>query len=126
MPGDSPVPQRNRFPQSARLKRASEFDRIRAEGQRLAKGCLILNWKTSASASSSRVGVVTSKKIGGAVERARARRLLREAFRLHQRELVPAEIVLVARASIAGKQCGDVERDFLSAARHARLIREAS
>ena len=122
MPGERPAPQRNRFPQSARLKRAWEFERTRAEGQRLAKGCLILNWRFAEAPS--RLGVVTSKKIGGAVARSRARRLLRETFRLHRRELQSAEIVLVARNSIAGKDFAQVERDFLNAARQARLLRQ--
>jgi RNase P protein component len=51
------------------------------------------------------LGVVTSKKIGGAVQRSRARRLLRESFRQHQHEFAqPVELVLVARNSIAGKK----------------------
>ena len=122
MPGERPAPQRNRFPQSARLKRAWEFERTRSEGQRLVKGCLILNWKLGEART--RLGVVTSKRVGGAVVRSRARRLLREAFRLHQSELQGASVVLVARPSIARQDYAQVERDFLSAARQARLIRQ--
>jgi ribonuclease P protein component len=126
MPGDIPAPPRNRLTQASRLKRAWEFERTRAEGERLAKGCLILNWKLSPALSSPRLGVVTSRKIGGAIVRSRARRLLREVFRLHQRELLPANIVLVARASIVEKEYAQVERDFLVAARQARLTRQWS
>jgi ribonuclease P protein component len=50
---------------------------------------------------------------------------LREAFRQHLQELLPADVVLVARPSIAGKDFPDVERDFLFAARQARLIRSS-
>jgi ribonuclease P protein component len=124
MPGENPAPKGNRFSQSARLKRAFEFEKTRSEGQRLVKGCLILNWKPGRA--QLRLGVVTSKKIGGAVVRSRARRLLREAFRLHRTELAPADIVLVARPSIAPKDFHSVERDFLAAARLARLIQPAT
>jgi ribonuclease P protein component len=124
MPGDSSAPSRNRFTQSARLKRAWEFERTRTAGERLAKGCLILNWKVSPDLAAPRLGVVTSKKIGNAVTRSRARRLLREAFRLHQRELIPADIVLVARGSIADKESFQVEHDFIMAARQAKLLRQ--
>jgi ribonuclease P protein component len=60
------------------------------------------------------------------VARTRARRLLRESFRLHQRELKrPLTLVLVARPSIAGKSFSDVERDYLNLMRQAGLLAES-
>jgi ribonuclease P protein component len=57
------------------------------------------------------------------VIRNRARRLLRESFRLHQNELAgPVDLVLVARPSIAGKDFAFVERDYLTALRRAGLL----
>jgi ribonuclease P protein component len=75
----------------------------------------------------NRLGVVTSRKVGSAVIRNRARRLLREAFRRHQHALKgPLDVVLVARASIAGKRAGEVEQDFLVALRRRALLRSAA
>jgi ribonuclease P protein component len=68
--------------------------------------------------------VVTSRKVGNAVARSQARRLLRESFRRHQLEFItPVEMILVARPSIADKSFMQVERDFLSAVRKAGLLK---
>lgn len=95
------------------------------EGNRLAKGCLIGNWLAQAGRDGEelRLGVITPKNVGSAPERARARRLLRESFRLNQRKLkTPLTLVLVARRSIVGKGLGEVERDYLNLLRQARLL----
>jgi ribonuclease P protein component len=113
-----------RFSRSSRIKQGRDFARAKREGERLASGCLIANWRRLAARSMSRLGVITSGKLGNAVERSRARRLLREAFRVHQHELAESvDLVLVARPSIAGCALADVERDFLRALHKARLLK---
>ena len=121
---DSPS-ARLRFPRSSRMKLPGDFARAKARGQRWVSGCLIANVLVRPGGSASRLGVVTSKKIGDAVARSRARRLLRESFRLHQHALTGAvDLVLVARPSIAGRKFAEVERDFLRVLRQARLEKE--
>jgi ribonuclease P protein component len=105
------------------VKLRSDFARAKAQGRRVVCGCLIANVLPRAAGQGSRLGVVTSKKIGGAVVRSRARRLLRECFRLHQRDLArPVDLVLVARPSIVGKKLADVESDLLKVLRQGELI----
>jgi ribonuclease P protein component len=117
-------PNRQRLGRASRLAQSRDFARVRQQGERLAQGCLIANWNKLPDGASPKLGVVTSKKIGGAVERSRARRLLRETFRQHQHELSqPVELVLVARNSIAGKKLADVEKDFLTALNRAGLLK---
>jgi ribonuclease P protein component len=79
-------PKRLRLSRLSRLAQNRDFSRVRQTGQRLVLGCLIANWNRLPEGMPPKLGVVTSKKIGGAVERSRARRLLRESFRLHQHE----------------------------------------
>jgi ribonuclease P protein component len=116
-------PPRLKFSRAMRIKQGRDFYRVRQEGQRLGYGCLIANWRKLPPESTHRLGLVTSGKIGNAVIRNRARRLLREAFRKHQHELAhPVDLVLVARNSIVGKGFADAEKDFLTILRKAGLL----
>ena len=108
-----------------RLQASREFAEIRARGRRLVRGCLVANWMVLDSPGTVKLGVITSRKIGGAVVRARARRHLREVFRVHQHELnTPVAIVLVARPSIANKDHGRIEKDYLGFLAEAGLIKK--
>jgi ribonuclease P protein component len=116
-------PPRLKFGRAMRIKQGRDFSRVRHDGQRLVYGCMIANWLKLPADSSHRLGVVTSGKIGNAVVRNRARRLLREAFRRHQHDLTqPLDLVLVARASIVGKGFAEVEKDFLTILRKAGVL----
>ena len=116
-------PKRLRFPRAARIKQGRDFARARQEGQRYVCGCLIANWRVLPDGTSTRLGLVVSRKVGGAVVRSRARRLLRETFRLHQRDLArPVDLVLVARQSIANHGRSEVEKDFLTTMKRAGLL----
>jgi ribonuclease P protein component len=118
-------PRSLKFPRAARLKQGRDFARVRTEGQRRVRGCLIANWQRLAPGSPAHLGVVTSRRIGNAVVRSRARRLLREVYRVHQHDLAqPVDLVLVARPSIAGKRFADVELDFLDTLRQTGLLKE--
>ncbi len=60
------------------------------------------------------MGIVTGRRLGGAVTRNRARRLLREVYRLNKQKLKPnLQMVIVARAAIRGKRFQEVEADML-------------
>lgn len=108
-----------------RIKQGRDFLRVKQQGRRLVNGCLIANWLSVSPEADSRLGVVVSSKVGNAVARSRARRLLREAFRVHQLELAqPLDLVLVARPSIDRKKFSEVEQDFLTTLRKARLLKE--
>lgn len=117
-------PARRGLGRRARIKQGRDFLRVRQAGERMVKGCLIANWLRLSEDSSSRLGVVVSKKVGNSVVRSRAKRLLRECFRQHQHEFVqPVDLVLVARPSIAEKDFGSVERDLITTLRQAGLLK---
>ena len=55
-----------------------------------------------------RVAVIAGKRVGGAVERNRARRVLREAWRQAAHNVTGSDAVLVARAPILGAKSQDL------------------
>ena len=121
------TPQRLKFIPAMHIKQGRDFSRVRQEGQRLVLGCLIANWLALPEGSATRLGVVTSGKIGNAVIRNRARRLMREAFRLNQNKLArPMDLVLVARPSIMNKTFSGVEKDYLATLQRAGLLKVTS
>lgn len=73
----------------------------------------------------NRIGLTVGKKIGGAVERNRAKRIIRHAYRSID-ITTPVKtghlIVIVAREAIAGKKTKDVEHEMRKALKKLELI----
>ena len=111
------------FPKSVRIQASSDFRNNKENGERLAKGCLLANWQFLPTNSFSRLGVVTSKRIGKAVIRNRARRMIRECFRLHKYEFInKIDLILIARKSIAKYSFQEVEKDFMELLKKSDLL----
>ena len=81
-----------------RLSRSADFDRVFRHGRSHAGRELVLYVFPRGEADEPRLGLSVSRKVGGAVQRNRVKRLLREAFALDGARL-PAgtDAVVVAR-----------------------------
>ncbi len=80
-------------------------------------------WLRTGPDASLRLGVVASKVIGNAVHRARAKRRLREAWRLNRHRFHgELDVVLVARRSILTARWQDVNDDLIRLAKRAGIL----
>ena len=101
-----------------RIVRSSEFRAVMASGARGVSPYLVAIRPPGVTAGAPpRLGVVASRKVGGAVRRSRAKRLLREVYRRGER---PAgDLVLIARRGIEEASWPDLERAYRAATRMA-------
>jgi ribonuclease P protein component len=81
-----------------RLSRSADFDRVFRHGRSHAGRELVLYVFPRGEAEPPRLGLSVSRKVGGAVQRNKVKRLLREAFTLEgQRLPAGTDAVVVAR-----------------------------
>ncbi|MFH1811958.1 MAG: ribonuclease P protein component [Pseudomonadota bacterium] len=112
--GSSPVVD-GRFPKSARLRRRREYLTVQGRGARV-HGDLLVVVAMRGRNPRPRMGITASKKVGDAVQRNRAKRLLRESFRRQQTDWPPwLDMVVIARAALVTATLDAVARDL----RHA-------
>lgn len=113
-----------RFPRSCRLTRRQQFLDVYGRAPRVASRSFVL-FGLPNDLPHCRLGLTVTRKVGGSVRRNRVKRVLREVFRRHRRELdLPLDLVVNARPSIVERSFAELERELLeSFARLARLVR---
>ncbi len=107
---------RTKFPRSLRLLKHADFDRVYKKGHRHFSSLLTVFYLRQKSGA-TRVGFTVGRILGGAVERNRIKRRLREAVRLRQALLAGAvDIVINPKKSVLRVEFStllqEVERAF--------------
>ena len=91
------------------LRYKKDFDRLYKKGRSSGDKYVVV-FSIANGLQYSRKAFLASKKVGGAVARNRARRLMKESFRKMEHEIKSGrDILCIARNTITGASCAEVE-----------------
>ena len=94
----------------SKLRRRAEFEKVYEHGFRL-RGRFMSCFALPNEAGTPRLGIAASQKIGNAVTRNRAKRLVRELFRA-RKPLRALDIVVIPRREIVEAPWQSIEADY--------------
>ena len=104
------------------LNRQKDFDAVYRQGKSEASRYVVLFYRRN-DLDRTRISFLASKKVGNSVERNRARRLMREAFRLSGMVISPGyDLVIIARSTITEAGMRDVMQSEKAAFRKTRGV----
>jgi ribonuclease P protein component len=122
MPAD-----RLRLSKSARLFRAAEFQRMKREGVSFHGKFMVLSVLKNIPSPEVRVGFITSRRVGGAVERNRVRRRLREIVRTVKPQISAGTwVTLIARQAAAAASFQTLTAEWQQLARRSSILTACS
>jgi ribonuclease P protein component len=108
----SPAPPAGRFARRQRIRKRPEFQQVFERGSRLHSRYFTLLVLPNGGGM-SRLGIVASRKVGGAVERNRSKRLIREMFRQQPVERAPGiDAVVIPRREALQAPFPELAQDF--------------
>ncbi|HTM25932.1 MAG TPA: ribonuclease P protein component [Vicinamibacterales bacterium] len=99
------------LPPDRRIRRRAEFQRVFDAGRR-AHGRYLTIIAVSATRSETRLGIVASRKLGGAVIRNRAKRLIREVFRIHKAPPMACDLVIIPKQGLLRAKVQEIGHDY--------------
>lgn len=104
-----------KLPRTRRITRHADFQRVRAKGRSIQGRFLVLGYLADPGLEEPfRLGLITTKRLGGAVVRNRVRRRLRGILqRTGHRIEVPHWLVLIARGAAAEATSAQLEKEWI-------------
>ena len=104
------------------LKKNYEFKRLYNKGKSIASQCVVVYCRRNGKAE-NHLGITVSAKLGGAVQRNRIRRRLREIYRLNEEKLSPGyDVVIVARMRSRYAGYKEIESSVMAMLRKLGLL----
>lgn len=113
----------NGLTKARRITKNGEFQLVYKHGKFDVNRFCVL-YRMPVANEKTKIGFVTGKKVGCAVLRNRAKRLMKEVYRLHQHELKEGyRLVLVGRAGINGATYEEAEKEILKLFKRSKLLK---
>lgn len=110
------------LPLKYRLTKDKDFRNVRENGKHTYTQFFVLTW-TPNNLDHPRFGMIASKKVGNAVQRHRAARILRESIRHNLDAIKPGfDFVIIARAGIHKHKQPVVEKELLPLLKKHHLL----
>jgi ribonuclease P protein component len=104
------------------LKKNYEFRRLYNKGKSAASQCAVVYCRRNGKAE-NRLGLTVSAKLGGAVQRNRIRRRLKEIYRTNEDKMAPGyDVVIVARQRSRHAGYSEIETSVLSLFRKLKIM----
>ncbi|MBK9000467.1 MAG: ribonuclease P protein component [Myxococcales bacterium] len=109
---------RGRFPPTRRVRKRAEYQEIQRTARRVSTPRFVLLLSARAEQDGARLGIVVSRKVGCAVVRNRAKRLIREAFRATPELFGPdLDVVVIVKRSTGDAVLAEVVAEWQAVAR---------
>lgn len=101
-----------RFRPQDRIRKRSEYKVIYERGRKIPSKNIVVFVARNAMGR-PRLGITVTRRLGGAVHRNRAKRLIREVFRRHKSELQDVDIVVNGKIGLPAARFTPLETEFL-------------
>lgn len=108
----SKAPKPTRFLAAEHVRKRADFELIYKTGFKRS-GRLMTLFTRERESGAARLGIAATRKMGAAVERNRAKRLVRELFR-HHKPAAPLDVVVVPRREMLAAPYERVEAEYRS------------
>lgn len=103
------------------LRRKSDFSSIYKKGKSIGDKYVVIFYRRNGF-NYNRLAFLASKKVGNAINRNRARRLMKESVRTMDKELNNGyDYIFIARNTIKNTKCADVKKSIEAAIKRAGI-----
>ncbi len=107
-----------------KINKNAQFKKVYTEGRYYVEEFLVV-YIIKNSTEYNKVGFSVSKKVGKAVIRNRAKRMMKENYRMLEEKLKKGnDIVITGRAKTSQADYGDIKKNLESAFTRARLLKK--